>query len=131
MILARFGPEFQGSRSILYRTEYGVLTIALLAYLIWRGSVFGGIDWFHVVFWAIFPDLGAFIPIGLSSQRKTWPPWGAGLYNFFHTILIWGVAFLAAWIALGAVYWPLIGWLGHITADRAMGYGLRSTSNKT
>ena len=120
-----FGPGFQDARSWLYRAEYAAITLVILGYLVWRSIHFGGIDWLEVLFWIIFPDLAAFVPIGASSQSKEWPPWGANLYNFFHTILIWAAAFALAWLALGSAYLPLLGWLGHITADRAVGYGLR------
>lgn len=121
-----FGPGFQDSRSRLYRAEYATLSLAIVAYLIWRSVYLGGIDWLVVIFWAVFPDLVAFIPIGMSSKRREWPAWGADLYNFFHTVLVWGAAFGATWAILGVVYWPLFGWLGHITTDRAVGYALRA-----
>lgn len=123
---SQFGPGFQDATSRLYRVEYAAVTIAIIGYLIWRAFNLGGIDWLQVAFWAAFPDLAAFIPIGLSSKRREWPSWGATLYNTFHTILAWGVVFLGLWAALGGVYWPLFGWLGHITADRASGYALRA-----
>ena len=120
-----FGPGFQDARSALYREEYAAVTLALLAYLIWRSLHLGGLDWLQTIFWAVFPDLAAFIPIGASSKRRVWPGWGASLYNLFHTLLLWGLFFGASWIFLKGVYWPIFGWLGHITADRALGYGLR------
>jgi hypothetical protein len=98
---------------------------AILGYLLWRSFYAGGIDWLQVAFWAIFPDLAAFLPIGLSSKSREWPSWGSGVYNSFHTYLTWGTVFVVSWAAFGAVYWPLFGWLGHITVDRAVGYGLR------
>ena len=81
------------------------------------------------IFWVLFPDIVAFVPIGLSSRRREWPPWGSYLYDVFHSALVWGLAFAVAWLALGTLYLPLLGWLGHITADRALGYGLRSTDD--
>ena len=121
-----FGPWFQDSRSKLYRAEYAAITLVILASLVWRAINLGGVDWIQLVFWATFPDLASFIPIGASSRRKEWPAWGSALYNFFHTILVWGGVFAASWLVLGSVYWPLFGWLGHITADRAVGYTLRA-----
>jgi len=127
---ANFGPAFQEARSKLYRAEYAAFTIAILAYLIYRWSYLGGLDWASTVFWIFFPDLVAFIPIGLSSKRREWPAWGSYLYNTFHTLLVFGLAFAVLWLVLGTTYWPMLGWLGHITADRAVGYGLRSSSTK-
>ena len=48
------------------------------------------------------------------------------MYNLTHTILVWGAAFVVLWVLSGAVYLPLLGWLGHIAVDRAVGYGLRA-----
>ncbi len=123
-----FGPDFQAASSKLYRLEYAVVTIAILVFLIYRWLYLGGLDWASTFFWILFPDLVAFIPIGISSKRKEWPTWGSYLYNTVHTFLIWGFAFALSWLVFGAPYWPILGWLGHITADRAIGYGLRSSS---
>jgi len=127
----KFGPDFQDARSTLYRAEYAAVTLALIGYLIWRSLYLGGLDWLQTIFWAVLPDLAAFIPIGASSKRREWPGWGADLYNLFHTVLVWGVAFAASWLFLTGIYWPIFGWLGHITADRALGYGLRRASKPT
>jgi len=121
-----FGPGFQPAGSKLYRAEYAAITIWIGAYLVWRTFYAGGLNWFEAVFWVAFPDLAAFIPIGASSQWRTWPPWGAGVYNFFHTLLVWIAAFVLLLAATKSPYWPILGWLGHITADRAVGYGLRA-----
>jgi hypothetical protein len=125
-----FGPDFQAAISRLYRAEYAAATVAILAYLVYRWLYLGGLDWPSTVFWILFPDLVAFIPIGLSSKRKEWPSWGSHLYNATHTVLAWGMAFAVMWVVLGTPYWPLLGWVGHITADRAVGYGLRSTAKR-
>ena len=121
-----FGPSFQDARSVLYRSEYAAISAAILASLVWKSVYSGGVDWLQVAFWAVFPDLVAFVGIGLSSKRIEWPSWGSNLYNLFHTILLWGACFAVCWVVLGAVYWPLIGWLGHIAIDRAAGYALRA-----
>jgi Domain of unknown function (DUF4260) len=125
-----FGPGFQAASSKLYRTEYAAATVATLAYLVYRWLYQGGLDWPSTVVWMLFPDLVAFIPIGLSSKRKEWPTWGSYLYDIAHTILVWGLAFAILWLVFGTPCWPLLGWLGHITADRAVGYGLRSTTKQ-
>jgi len=127
---SNFGPAFQAASSRLYRLEYVVATLAILGYLVYRWLHLGGLDWPATVFWILFPDLVAFIPIGLSSKRREWPAWGSYLYNAFHNALVWGLAFGLLWLALGTPYWPILGWLGHIAADRAVGYGLRSTARQ-
>jgi len=121
-----FGPGFQDARSVLYRTEYFAISFVIFGYLLWRSLYVGGVDWLQVIFWVVFPDLVSFIAIGLSSRRREWPSWGPSVYNSFHTILVWGAAFGVSWAAFGVVYWPLFGWLGHITVDRASGYALRA-----
>ncbi|HVC26783.1 MAG TPA: DUF4260 family protein [Nitrososphaerales archaeon] len=125
-----FGPGFQAASSKLYRAEYAAATAAILAYLVYRWLYLGGLDWPSTAFWILFPDLVAFIPIGLSSRRKEWPAWGSYLYDVSHTLLVWGLAFGAMWLVLGTPYMPMLGWLGHIAADRAVGYGLRSTAKQ-
>lgn len=121
-----FGPGFQPASSRLYRAEYAAATLVVLAYLIYRWQHLGGLDWVSTVGWIALPDVAAFVPIGLSPQRREWPPWGSTLYNFFHSLLVWGAAFAIFWAGFGHPYYPLLGWLGHITADRAVGYGLRA-----
>lgn len=121
-----FGPGFQSAQSRLYRIEYGAISAAVVAFLVWYPHL-GISGWLQVAFWFLFPDLASFIPIGLSPQRKEWPSWGANLYNVFHTIIIFGAAFAALWALFGVPYWPLLGWLGHITVDRTSGYGLRAS----
>jgi len=40
----KFVPDFQEVNSGVYKAEYGAITLALVAYLIWRGFSVGGID---------------------------------------------------------------------------------------
>jgi hypothetical protein len=125
-----FGPDFQAAGSKLYRAEYATATIAILVYLFYRWLYLGGLDWPSTVFWIVLPDLIPFIPIGLSSKRREWPRWGSYLYNATHSALAFGLAFALLWLVLGTPYWPILGWAGHIAADRALGFGLRSNAAK-
>jgi hypothetical protein len=125
-----FGPGFQDAGSKLYRAEYTAISLTIFGYLAWRAVNLGGVDWIQLGFWVIFPDLLAFSGIALSSKRREWPSWGPDLYNSSHTILLWGVIFAASWFALGTIYWPLFGWLEHITLDRAVGYALRDRTKR-
>lgn len=119
-------PGFQNAGSRIYRLEYGVMTIAIVVFIAWRCIyVSGSINILEIVLWAIIPDLVVFVPIGLASKRGKWPSWGATLYNFFHTIIIWIAAFVVSWVVLKTPHWELLGWLGHIMTDRAVGFGLR------
>jgi hypothetical protein len=126
-----FGPGFQTSTSRLFRGEYGLISLAIAAYLVW--SYRSGIGWITLIvliFFAILPDLASFIPIGLYSTREvergSWPSWGPALYNTFHTILLWALVFGIVWILLQAPYLPLLSWLIHITLDRSLGFTLRA-----
>jgi hypothetical protein len=126
-----FGPEFQDASSHLYRAEYGAISIAIIGCLVWRGLFAGGVDPLQTIFWALFPDLVAFIPIGLSSKERGWPRWGAYLYDAVHNVIARGLVFGVVWIYFRAPTWPFFGWLGRITVDRTVGYGLRKLPKKS
>jgi hypothetical protein len=126
-----WGPGFLRLNSWVYRAEYGAATVAILFVLfVWRGFLLGDLPWSSillVVFWAVWPDLAAFIPIGVASRGgRSWPAWGPALYNSVHNLLLWGAIFVLWSLLAGQVEWPLLAWAGHITADRASGYYLRS-----
>jgi hypothetical protein len=126
------GPGFLRLNSIAYRLEMSLITIILLVVLFyWRLFVVKDLNLLGTVFWIIFPDLAPFIPIGLAMRgAREWPRWGPGIYNFFHTLLVW-IPVFALWSVLsGTLQWPLLGWAGHITADRSIGYYLRAASKK-
>ena len=128
----RSGPGFLRLNSIAYRLEMLLITIILLvAVFYWRLFVVRDLNLLETVFWIIFPDLASFIPIGLAVRgAKEWPRWGPTLYNFFHTLLVW-IPVFAIWSLLsGAVQWPFLGWAGHITADRSVGYYLRASTRR-
>jgi hypothetical protein len=126
-----WGPGFLRLNSALYRAEYAALTVAILVLIFgWRGLVLHDLPWtvvLQVAFWAVWPDLAAFVPIGVASQGgRRWPSWAPNLYNSVHSLLVWGAVFLV-WSGLtGQIQWPLLAWAGHITADRAAGYYLRA-----
>ena len=110
-----------------------LITIILLIVLFyWRLFIVKDLNLLSTVFWIIFPDLASFIPIGLAMRgAKEWPHWGSGLYSFLHTFLVW-IPIFAIWsIFSGAVQWPILGWAGHITADRSVGYYLRASTRRS
>ena len=126
-----WGPGFLRLNSWIYRAEYGAATIAILALLLgWRWILLHDLplpSLLLVVFWAIWPDLAAFVPIGIASRGShDWPSWGPALYNSVHNLLLWGAVFLLWSFLAGQIVWPLLAWAGHITADRAVGFYLRS-----
>jgi len=128
----RAGPGFLRLNSLAYRLEMLLITIILLIVLFyWRLFIVKDLNLLATVFWITLPDLASFIPIGLAMRgAKEWPRWGSGLYNFFHTLLIWIPVFAIWSILSGAVQRPLLGWAGHITADRSVGYYLRATKGR-
>jgi hypothetical protein len=117
--------------SWVYRLEYGVAFFAILWILFQRP---GGIATDFPVtaialtlFWFAWPDLGAFVPIGVATRKgRPWPSWGPGLYNGLHTFLTWAVVFVPWTLASNSIPWPLLGWPLHIVLDRATGFTLRA-----
>jgi hypothetical protein len=111
-----------------YRIEMALATLAVLAILFyWRLLVVGTLDVAATVFWLLWPDLAAFVPLGLASRGGSpWPSWGSILYNVTHSFAVWSSVFLLWSFSSGQIVWPLLAWAGHISADRALGYYLRS-----
>jgi len=123
----RTGPAFLRLNSIAYRLEMVLITIILLVVLFYWRLVVKDLNLLTTVFWIIFPDIASFIPIGIAMRgAKEWPRWGSGLYNFFHTLLVWIPVFAVWSILSGGVQWPLLGWVGHTNADRSVEYYLRA-----
>lgn len=125
------GPGFIRLGSWPYRLEYAAATIAILLVLfVWRLLILHELpatDVALVVFWVVWPDLASFLPIGLASRRsREWPRWGPTVYNVFHSLLVWAAVFVVWTLLSGQINWPLLGWAGHITADRAVGFYLRA-----
>ena len=129
-----WGPGFLRPDAWPYRVEMAIATVSLLIVLFyWRLFAVGDLNVGLTVFWILWPDLAAFIPIGIAMRnRKEWPAWGPSVYNAVHTFLVWFPVFAVWSVIAGRIEWPLLGWAGHITADRAFGYYLRArTSEKT
>jgi hypothetical protein len=108
----------------IHRLEYIAIALILIGAAIWQKDQLG---W---PFWLLLfaPDLFGLIPaslLGRAPRRGYLPPRGVWLYNVWHAYVIP----LVAWIALLLIFagnpWPLLGWLIHISADRAFGFGLR------
>ena len=109
-----------------------VATVSLLIVLFyWRLFAVGDLNVGLTVFWILWPDLAAFIPIGIAMRNKEeWPVWGPSVYNAVHTFLVWFPVFAVWSVVAGRIEWPLLGWAGHITADRAFGYYLRARTSR-
>ena len=129
-----WGPGFLNLSGLAYRLERTFATLALVVLLFfWQpakppalSAVYLGLT----VFWFLWPDRLAFIPIGLASRDGYgWPAWGPGLYNAGHSPLVCA-AVIAAWsLATGGFEWPLLGCAAHITLDRTVGYHLRAATS--
>jgi Domain of unknown function (DUF4260) len=102
--------------------EYAVLAVAF------AGAAYVQRDQLGVLFWVLLvgPDLGLIVApaFGPMPGRGLLPPRAVPVYNVFHTFTIPVLLWIVAWAA-GIAAWPLLGWLIHISADRALGFGLR------
>jgi hypothetical protein len=126
-----WGPGFLGLDSWLYRLEYAIGLAAIVWILFgWQWLVVRDLPASAIaltVVWFLWPDLGAFVPIGLAVRGgRTWPTWGPPLYNALHTLTVWAAVFVAWSVVTGSVAWPLLGWAAHIAMDRASGFYLRA-----
>jgi Domain of unknown function (DUF4260) len=106
----------------IHVVEYAVLALAF------AGAAYVQRDQLGVLFWILLigPDIGLVVApaFGPMPGRGRIPPRAAPVYNAFHTYTVPVLLWIGAWAAsLGP--WPLLGWLIHISADRALGFGLR------
>lgn len=124
------GPPFLRLNSWVYRVEMAAAAVAVLVALFyWRWATVGDLNVALTVFWLVWPDLLPFVPIvavALARGSREWPPWGPALYNLTHTFLVWLGVFLIWSFLVGGIEWPLLGWAGHVAADRAFGFYLRA-----
>ena len=106
----------------IHIVEYAVVAAALAGVAIVQRDALGPLFWVFLV----GPDLGLVVApaFGPMPGRGRIPPRAAPVYNAFHTVTVPVLLWIAA-LAAGIAPWPLLGWLIHITADRALGFGLR------
>lgn len=107
---------------LIHVVEYALIA-AVLAFVAYaRGDQLG------VAFWVLLlaPDIGLVLApvLGRMPGRGAIPPRAVPIYNIAHTFTVPVVLWLAS-LAAGIAPWPLLGWLIHISADRALGFGLR------
>jgi hypothetical protein len=107
---------------VLHVVEYVVIALALAGAAWLRGGELGSAFWVLLV----APDAGLVVAplFGRMPGRGMIPPRAVPIYNLGHTYTIP----IVVWLALAftdIAPWPLLGWLIHISADRALGYGLR------
>jgi hypothetical protein len=128
-----WGPGFLGVDSWIYRLEYALAFVAILGILIvWPWLLLKDLPAGSIVlavFWFLWPDLGAFLPIGLATGKgREWPRWGPSLYNALHTWITFGAVFVVWSVVVGSIEWPVLGWAAHIALDRASGFSLRAAA---
>ena len=106
----------------IHVVEYAVLALAF------AGAAYVQRDQLGVLFWVLLvgPDIGLVVApaLGPMPGRGRLPPRAVPVYNALHTYTLPVLFWIGAWaVAIGP--WPLLGWLIHISADRALGFGLR------
>jgi hypothetical protein len=118
------------SARLIHHAEYAALLAALVALAVWQRDQLSA--W---LFWPLLiaPDVLGYVPasfMGTAPEKGALPPRGVWLYNLWHTYVVpLGIGTALA-VGSGEVPWWLLGWLIHITADRAMGFGLRGADGR-
>lgn len=110
------------SARVLHAVEYAAIALVLAGVAWLRFGELGSAFWVFLV----APDIGLVVAplFGPMPGRGAIPPGAVPIYNLGHTYTIP----LLVWVALlftDIAPWPILGWLIHISADRALGYGLR------
>ena len=110
------------SARFLHAVEYAAIALVLAGVAWLRFGELGSAFWVFLV----APDIGLVVAplFGPMPGRGAIPPRAVPIYNLGHTYTIP----LLVWVAVlftSLAPWPLLGWLIHISADRALGFGLR------
>ncbi len=117
-------PGFLPVDALLYKAEYA-LAGALLFGLLYLRNSFASLDVGATVVFALLPDV-VFLAILPFMRKGKWPSWGANLYNFSHSFVVWVFAVAVSWLAFNAFFWPILGWALHVCIDRVIGFNLRA-----
>jgi len=108
----------------IHVVEYVVLALVL------AGIAYLQRDQLGVLFWILLvgPDIGLVVAplLGPMPGGGRLPARAVPIYNAFHTVTVPVLLWVGA-LAAGIAPWPLVGWLIHISADRALGFGLRGS----
>jgi hypothetical protein len=115
---------------LIHHAEYVVLLVVLVTLAAWQRDQLNA--W---LFWPLVlaPDVLGYLPaslMGRAPEKGALPPRGVPLYNLWHTYVLPLALGAALTVGTGAVPWPLLGWLIHITLDRAAGFGLRAADGR-
>ena len=108
----------------IHAVEYALLAV------VFAGAAYVQRDQLGVLFWVLLlgPDIGLVIApaLGPMPGRGRLPPRAVPVYNALHTYTLPVLLWVGAWASSAAIGpWPLLGWLIHISADRALGVGVR------
>ena len=114
----------------IHQVEYAMLFAALVGLAVWQRDEL--VPW---VFWPLLlmPDVLGYIPaslMGTAPEKGALPPRGVWLYNLWHTYVLPLAIGAALTVITGVVPWSLLGWLIHLTLDRALGFGLRAADGR-
>jgi hypothetical protein len=112
-------------RTTVKRTAYAASTVALVAAV--AVAVANGGAWWQIPLFAIGPDAALFLGFGGDLERGQLHPRAVPTYNALHRM--WGPVLLGA-LALAVLPGLAVAaltWACHITLDRAIGYGLRTS----
>lgn len=109
---------------------YGVLSLALIAFLIFESAKYGWAAGLTVLIFLILPDLAL---IGGFAEPGRLNPRAVPVYNVLHSywipVALIAISFLPLpelWLRSGLeVFLAGVAWATHITVDRTVGYGFR------
>ena len=110
------------SARAIHIVEYAVIAAALAGLAWLRDGELGAAFWILLV----APDVALVVAplLGPMPGRGAIPARAVPIYNLAHTYTV-PVMFWIALLFTDIAPWPLLGWLIHISADRALGFGVR------
>lgn len=110
----------------------------IFAHALWTNAIFKSVqrrkrslrEIIEIVFWSDFPDFFSFGIVmvfnffkfghiwgGKAYYRTHIPPWLYTLHHILYSLPLFFAIFLAVWVILEKVYWPMSGWFIHIIID--------------
>ncbi len=112
------------------RVAWAALAVFLLAFVVLEVINHGVAALAAALVFLIVPDLAMVIGAGAAGKGKLSPK-AVPYYNLLHrpwiplaVLVVYSAGLLGEWVPL---FTAGLGWLTHIAADRAFGYGLRAT----
>ncbi|NUT95396.1 MAG: DUF4260 family protein [Saccharothrix sp.] len=118
------------ARRVAKRVAWAALAVFLLAFIVLEVVNHGGPALVAALLFLIAPDLTMVIGASTSTGKGKQSPKAVPYYNFMHrpwiplaVLVVYSAGGLGDWVPL---FTAALGWLAHIAADRAFGYGLRA-----